>query len=134
MKQSYYLTDITDRVRPLVIVSQYDTNRTIQFNLNDTPTSAKVIIGTEEIVPTINGSAVSFLVPTSLTDTAQKLKGEVIIGDRMGTVNFDFWVDATPSVESPVDLSGNRALSILLGRNVNVDNPRDALNLIMKGE
>lgn len=134
MKQSYYLTDITDRVRPLVIVSQYDTNRTIQFNLNDTPTSAKVIIGTEEIVPTINGSAVSFLVPTSLTDTAQKLKGEVIIGDRMGTVNFDFVVDATPSVESPVDLSGNRALSILLGRNVNVDNPRDALNLIMKGE
>lgn len=134
MKQSYYLADITDRVRPLVIVSQYDTNRTIQFNLNDTPTSAKVIIGTEEIVPTINGSAVSFLVPTSLTDTAQKLRGEVIIGDRMGTVNFDFVVDATPSVESPVDLSGNRALSILLGRNVNVDNPRDALNLIMKGE
>jgi len=133
MKQSYYLTDITDRVRPLIIVSQYDTNRTIQFNLDDTPTSAKVTIGTEEIVPVINGSAVSFLVPTSLTDTAQKLKGEVIIGDRMGTVNFDFVVDATPSNESPIDISGNEALSILLGRSVNVENPREALDIIMRG-
>lgn len=133
MKQSYYLTDITDRVRPLVIVSQYDTNRTIQFNLDEAPTSAKVIIGTEEIVPTISGSAVSFLVPTSLTDTAQKLRGEVIIGDRMGTVNFDFVVDATPSVESPIDISGNEALSILLGRSVNVENPREALDIIMRG-
>lgn len=50
---TYSLNMIPDRVLPLVMVSQYDSSRTIVFNLYDgeseySPTSAKVLIGTNQ--------------------------------------------------------------------------------------
>jgi len=93
----------TDRVKPLVVVSQYDTARTIEFELYDNetryiPSNATIIIDTNQYQGTITNGIVSFTVPSSLTQNAQKLFGEIVVNDngRMATCNFNFVVDSTP--------------------------------------
>ena len=101
---AYSLNMIPDRVLPLVMVSQYDTSRCIVFNLfNGTeeyqPTSAKVLIGTNQYEGQVNGNQVIFNVPSELTQTAQYLFGEIVATDsngKMGSLNFKFKVDSTP--------------------------------------
>ena len=101
---TYNLNMIPDRVLPLVMVSQYDSSRRIVFNLfNGTeeyqPTSAKVLIGTNQYEGTVSGNHVTFNVPSELTQTAQYLFGEIVATDsngKMGSLNFKFKVDSTP--------------------------------------
>lgn len=101
---TYNLNMIPDRVLPLVMVSQYDSSRTIVFNLYDgeseySPTSAKVLIGTNQYEGQVNGNQVTFNVPSSLTQEAQYLFGEIVATDsngKMGSLNFKFKVDSTP--------------------------------------
>jgi len=101
---TYNLNMIPDRVLPLVMVSQYDSARRIVFNLfNGTeeyqPTSAKVLIGTNQYEGQVNGNQVTFNVPSELTQTAQYLFGEIVATDsngKMGSLNFIFKVDSTP--------------------------------------
>lgn len=141
-KNTYKLDMIPDRVKPLIIVSQYDTAREIQLDLflngeEYVPSSANILIGETEIVPTIDGNSVTFDVPLDLTMECGIQDGEVQVGDIMGSCNFRFKVDSTPESVPPtrnVDvIESNRALSILLGREVNVENPKEALSII-KGE
>ena len=117
---TYSLNMIPDRVLPLVMVSQYDTSRSIVFNLfNGTeeysPTSAKVLIGTNQYEGTVNGNQVTFDVPSELTQTAQYLFGEIVATDsngKMGSLNFKFKVDSTPmEVAQTNTLTLNRSLS-----------------------
>ena len=102
IEQGYRLNIVPDKVLPLVKVSQYDTARVIRFYLYNedevyTPSgSIKVLIGTTQFVATIDGDSVYFTVPSSLTQTAQKLFGEVVIGSTLATLNFIFEVDSTP--------------------------------------
>ena len=101
---TYNLNMIPDRVLPLVMVSQYDSARRIVFNLfNGTeeyqPTSAKVLIGTNQYEGTVSGNQVTFNVPSELTQEAQYLFGEIVAMDsngKMGSLNFKFKVDSTP--------------------------------------
>lgn len=101
---TYNLNMIPDRVLPLVMVSQYDSSRTIVFNLfNGTeeyqPASAKVLIGTNQYEGQVNGNQVTFNVPSELTQEAQYLFGEIVATDsngKMGSLNFKFKVDSTP--------------------------------------
>lgn len=117
---TYNLNMIPDRVLPLVMVSQYDSSRTIVFNLYDgeneySPTSAKVLIGTNQYEGTVNGNQVTFNVPSELTQTAQYLFGEIVATDsngKMSSLNFKFKVDSTPmEVAQTNTLSLNRSLS-----------------------
>ena len=99
---TYSLNMIPDRVLPLVMVSQYDSSRRIVFNLfNGTeeysPTSAKVLIGTNQYEGTVSGNQVTFNVPSELTQEAQYLFGEIVATDsngKMGSLNFKFKVDS----------------------------------------
>lgn len=101
---TYSLNMIPDRVLPLVMVSQYDSSRRIVFNLFNgneeySPTSAKVLIGTNQYEGTVSGNQVTFNVPSELTQTAQYLFGEIVATDsngKMGSLNFKFKVDSTP--------------------------------------
>lgn len=117
---TYNLNMIPDRVLPLVMVSQYDSSRTIVFNLFDgeseyQPTSAKVLIGTNQYDGTVSGNQVTFNVPSSLTQEAQYLFGEIVATDsngKMGSLNFKFKVDSTPlEVIQTNTLTLNRSLS-----------------------
>ena len=117
---TYNLNMIPDRVLPLVMVSQYDTSRCIVFNLFDgeneyQPTSAKVLIGTNQYEGQVSGNTVTFNVPSSLTQTAQYLFGEIVATDsngKMSSLNFKFKVDSTPMEVSQTNtLSLNRSLS-----------------------
>ena len=116
----YNLNMIPDRVLPLVMVSQYDSSRRIVFNLYDgeneyQPTSAKVLIGTNQYEGQVNGNQVTFNVPSELTQTAQYLFGEIVATDsngKMGSLNFKFKVDSTPMEVSRTNtLTLNRSLS-----------------------
>ena len=101
---TYNLNMIPDRVLQLVMVSQYDTSRCIVFNLYDgeseyQPTSAKVLIGTNQYDGQVSGNTVTFNVPSALTQTAQYLFGEIVATDsngKMSSLNFKFKVDSTP--------------------------------------
>ena len=101
---TYSLNMIPDRVLPLVMVSQYDSARRIVFNLFNgneeySPTSAKVLIGTNQYEGQVSGNQVTFNVPSELTQTAQYLFGEIVATDsngKMGSLNFKFKVDSTP--------------------------------------
>ena len=117
---TYNLNMIPDRVLPLVMVSQYDSSRTIVFNLYDgeneyAPTSAKVLIGTNQYEGQVSGNQATFNVPSSLTQTAQYLFGEIIATDsngKMSSLNFKFKVDSTPMEVSQANtLTLNRSLS-----------------------
>ena len=117
---TYNLNMIPDRVLPLVMVSQYDSSRTIVFNLYDgeneyQPTSAKVLIGTNQYEGQVNGNQVTFNVPSALTQTAQYLFGEIVATDsngKMSSLNFKYKVDSTPMEVSQTNtLTLNRSLS-----------------------
>ena len=117
---TYNLNMIPDRVLPLVMVSQYDSSRTIVFNLYDgeneyQPTSAKVLIGTNQYEGQVSGNQVTFNVPSSLTQTVQYLFGEIVATDsngKMSSLNFKFKVDSTPMEVSQTNtLTLNRSLS-----------------------
>ena len=117
---TYNLNMIPDRVLPLVMVSQYDSARSIVFNLFNgneeyQPTSAKVLIGTNQYEGTVNGNQVTFNVPSELTQEAQYLFGEIVATDsngKMGSLNFKFKVDSTPlEVIQTNTLTLNRSLS-----------------------
>ena len=117
---TYSLNMIPDRVLPLVMVSQYDSARRIVFNLFNgneeyQPTSAKVLIGTNQYEGQVNGNQVTFNVPSELTQTAQYLFGEIVATDsngKMGSLNFKFKVDSTPlEVVQTNTLTLNRSLS-----------------------
>ena len=117
---TYNLNMIPDRVLPLVMVSQYDTSRCIVFNLYDgeseyQPTSAKVLIGTNQYEGQVSGNTVTFNVPSALTQTAQYLFGEIVATDsngKMSSLNFKFKVDSTPmEVIQTNTLTLNRSLS-----------------------
>ena len=117
---TYNLNMIPDRVLPLVMVSQYDTSRCIVFNLYDgeneyQPTSAKILIGTNQYDGTVSGNTVTFNVPSALTQTAQYLFGEIVATDSNGKIsslNFKFKVDSTPMEVSQTNtLTLNRSLS-----------------------
>ena len=117
---TYNLNMIPDRVLPLVMVSQYDSSRRIVFNLfNGTeeyqPSSAKVLIGTNQYDGTVSGNQVTFNVPSALTQTAQYLFGEIVATDsngKMGSLNFKFKVDSTPMEVSQTNtLTLGRSLS-----------------------
>lgn len=117
---TYSLNMIPDRVLPLVMISQYDSSRRIVFNLCDgeneyQPTSAKVLIGTNQYDGEVNGNQVTFNVPSALTQTAQYLFGEIVATDsngKMGSLNFKFKVDSTPMEVSQTNtLTLNRSLS-----------------------
>ena len=138
--QSYNLNMIPDKVLPVINVSQYDdSSRTIIFNLFDgadsyTPTSVKVKIGSVEINGTISGNSVSFLLPNTLTQNSGEVIGELIDVD-MGSLNFILNVDSTPIYDwNTTDQTLNRALSILLGRDVEDENSGEALNILFGGE
>ena len=117
---TYNLNMIPDRVLPLVMVSQYDTSRCIVFNLFDgeneyQPTSAKVLIGTNQYDGQVSGNQVTFNVPSELTQTAQYLFGEIVATDsngKMSSLNFKLKVDSTPlEVSQTNTLTLNRSLS-----------------------
>ena len=117
---TYSLNMIPDRVLPLVMVSQYDSSRRIVFNLFNgneeySPTSAKVLIGTNQYEGQVSGNTVTFNVPSELTQTAQYLFGEIVATDsngNMGSLNFKFKVDSTPlEVVQTNTLTLNRSLS-----------------------
>ena len=117
---TYSLNMIPDRVLPLVMVSQYDSSRRIVFNLfNGTeeyqPTSAKVLIGTNQYEGQVSGNQVTFNVPSELTQEAQYLFGEIVATDsngKMGSLNFKFKVDSTPmEVTQTNTLTLGRSLS-----------------------
>ena len=117
---TYSLNMIPDRVLPLVMVSQYDSARRIVFNLFNgneeyQPTSAKVLIGTNQYEGQVNGNQVTFNVPSELTQEAQYLFGEIVATDsngKMGSLNFKFKVDSTPmEVIQTNTLTLNRSLS-----------------------
>ena len=127
---------IPDRVLPLVMVSQYDSARRIVFNLfNGTeeysPTSVKVLIGTNQYEGQVNGNQVTFNVPSELTQTAQYLFGEIVATDsngKMGSLNFKFKVDSTPlEVMQTNTLSMSNCLSngIKMGLDLKLEEQND---------
>ena len=133
---TYNLNMIPDRVLPLVMVSQYDSSRRIVFNLfNGTeeyqPTSAKVLIGTNQYEGTVSGNTVTFNVPSELTQEAQYLFGEIVATDsngKMGSLNFKFKVDSTPmEVTQTNTLTLNRSLSngLKMGLDLKLEEQKD---------
>ena len=133
---TYNLNMIPDRVLPLVMVSQYDSSRRIVFNLfNGTeeyqPTSAKVLIGTNQYEGTVSGNTVTFNVPSELTQEAQYLFGEIVATDsngKMGSLNFKFKVDSTPMEFTQTNtLTLNRSLSngLKMGLDLKLEEQKD---------
>lgn len=134
--QEYYLDMVPDKVKPLVIVSQYDTDRQIIFHLLTdgepyTPGSASLKIGDNSYSLMIDGSNVYFTVPTTITETAQHLLGEVVC-DNVGSLNFDLVVDETPS--NSTRMLANQALSIIMGKRMDVYNPEEVIDYLRGGE
>ena len=137
--QSYKLNMIPDKVLPVINVSQYDSSRTIVFNLYDgedeyTPTSVSVKIGTTTLNGTISSNSVSIVLPSSLMQNSGEVKGE-LIDAGMGSLNFIFNVDSTPLPSvNPHDETLDLALSMILGRSVVSEQSGDALNILFGGE
>lgn len=137
--QTYNLNMIPDRVLPIVNVSQYDSARTIVFNLFDgkeeyIPTSVSVKIGTTTLSGTISSNSVSIVLPSSLMETSGQTIGE-LTDINMGSLNFIFNVDSTPLPSvNPHDETLDLALSMILGRNVESEHSGEALNILFGGE
>ena len=137
--QTYKLNMIPDRVLPVINVSQYDSSRTIGFYLYDgeseyTPASVSVKIGSTILSGTISGNSVSIVLPSSLMENDGEVLGELIDAD-MGSLNFIFNVDSTPLPSvNPHDETLDRALSMILGRNVQSEQSGEALNILFGGE
>lgn len=146
MIHQYYNLDLTPcKVPQLVSVSQYDDNsRTIHFNIYEngslyslTSLSAKIKIHIGENFNEYDctvGSDISFVITSEMTAESGEFKAEVVLtnGGQITTNNFIFNVDSTPiTVEDDSQrVLMNRALSIVLGRNVSVSNPQEAYDII----
>ena len=137
--QTYNLNMIPDKVLPIVNVSQYDSSRTIVFNLFDgeeeyIPTSVSVKIGTTTLSGTISSNSVSIVLPSSLMETSGQTIGE-LTDINMGSLNFVFNVDSTPLPSvNPHDETLDLALSMILGRSVVSEHSGEALNILFGGE
>lgn len=94
INQYYRIGFDTQRVRPKVIVSQYDDGlRKINFELDRTPASATVKIGEQNITTILEDNIVSFIVTSELSVLGE-YEGEIVC-DGVGTLNFDFIVEET---------------------------------------
>lgn len=132
---TYNLNMIPDRVLPLVMVSQYDTSRCIVFNLFDgeneyQPTSAKVLIGTNQYDGQVSGNQVTFNVPSSLTQTAQYLFGEIVATDSngsMNSLNFKFKVDSTPMQTNTLTLNRSLSTGLKMGLDLNLEQKEEEI-------
>ena len=137
--QKYNLNMIPDKVLPIINVSQFDSSRTIVFNLYDgensyTPTSVSVKIGSTTLSGTISGNSVSIVLPSSLMENDGEVLGE-LTDANMGSLNFIFNVDSTPLPSvNPHDETLDLALSMILGRSVVSEQSGDALNILFGGE
>ena len=146
MIHQYYNLDLTPcKVPQLVSVSQYDDNsRTIHFNIYENGSlyslsslSAKIKIHMGDVYSEYDctvGSDVSFVITSEMTSNDGEFPAEIVLsnGGQIATNNFIFNVDSTP-IEVEDDSQRvlmNRALSIVLGRNVSVSNPQEAYDII----
>ena len=137
--QKYKLDMITDKVLPVVHISQYDSSRTIVFYLYENgmeyiPTDATISLNDQTINGTISGNTFTFEIGSAFTQTSGDFYGE-LRDSGMGSLNFILRVDSTPTViPNTHDETLDQALSILLGRNVTSNQSAEALNIIMRGE
>ena len=135
----YKLDMITDKVLPIVNVSQYDSSRTIVFYLYENgmeyiPTDATISLNEQTINGTISGNTFTFEIDSTFTQTSGDLMGE-LRDSGMGSLNFILRVDSTPTVlPNTHDETLDRALSILLGRNVTSNQSAEALDILFGGE
>ena len=135
----YKLDMITDKVLPVVHISQYDSSRTIVFYLYENgveyiPTDATISLNEQTINGTISGNTFTFEIGSTFTQTSGDFYGE-LRDSGMGSLNFILRVDSTPTViPNTHDETLDQALSILLGRNVTSNQSAEALNIIMRGE
>ena len=101
--QRHNLNINPDKVLPIVYASQYDTAREIEFSLYDDNEQFEpsgqvyVLLGTEQVEATVNGSIVSFIIPESITEDYGSVLGEVVFqsGGKLGTCNFKLKIDRT---------------------------------------
>lgn len=137
--QKYKLDMITDKVLPVIHISQYDSSRTIVFYLYENgveyiPTDATISLNEQTINGTISGNTFTFEIDSTFTQNSGDFYGE-LRDSGMGSLNFILRVDSTPTVlPNTHDETLDQALSILLGRNVTSDNSAQALNILMRGE
>ena len=134
-EQEYKLNLVPDKVEPLVLVCQHDTARKIIFDLYDgedeyIPTTVSLKIGNSSYALTKDGNRVYLTLPSTVTDNAQILKGEVVT-DNMGSLNFTLEVEEVPASQNLLLL--NRAVSIIMGRDMTVNDPQSFLD-ILNGE
>lgn len=137
--QKYKLDMITDKVLPFVHISQYDSSRTIVFYLYENgteyiPTDATISLNGQTINGTVSGNTFTFEVDSTFTQNSGDFYGE-LRDSGMGSLNFILRVDSTPTVlPNTHDETLDRALSILLGRNVTSNQSAEALNILFGGE
>ena len=135
----YKLDMITDKVLPVIHISQYDSSRTIVFYLYENgveyiPTDATISLNEQTISGTISGNTFTFEVDSTFTQTSGDFFGE-LRDSGMGSLNFILRVDSTPTVlPNTHDETLDQALSILLGRNVTSNQSAEALNILFGGE
>ena len=137
--QKYKLDMITDKVLPVVNVSQYDSSRTIVFYLYENgveyiPTDATISLNDQAISGTISGNTFTFEIDSTFTENSGDFYGE-LRDSGMGSLNFILRVDSTPTVlPNTHDETLDFALSMILGRSVTSDQSAQALNILMRGE
>ena len=137
--QKYKLDMITDKVLPVINVSQHDSSRTIVFYLYEDeteyiPTDATISLNGQTISGTISGNAVTFEIDSTFTQESGDFYGE-LRDSGMGSLNFILRVDSTPTVlPNTHDETLDLALSMILGRSVTSDQSAQALNILMRGE
>lgn len=137
--QKYKLDMITDKVLPVVNVSQYDSSRTIVFYLYENgaeyiPTDATISLNDQTISGTISGNSFTFEIDSTFTQNSGDFYGE-LRDSGVGSLNFILRVDSTPTVlPNTHDETLDLALSMILGRSVTSDQSAQALNILMRGE
>ena len=137
--QKYKLDMITDKVLPVVHISQYDSSRTIVFYLYENgveyiPTDATISLNGQTINGTISGNTFTFEIDSTFTQDSGDFYGE-LRDSGMGSLNFILRVDSTPTVlPNTHDETLDLALSMILGRSVTSDQSAQALNVLMRGE
>ena len=94
------------------------------------PTTVSLKIGSTSYALTKDGNKVYLTLPSSLTDNVQITKGEVVT-DNMGSLNFTLEVEEVPASQNLLLL--NRAVSIIMGRDMTVNDPQSFLD-ILNGE
>ena len=137
--QKYKLDMITDKVLPVIHISQYDSSRTIVFYLYENgaeyiPTDATISLNDQTISGTISGNSFTFEIDSTFTQNSGDFYGE-LRDSGVGSLNFILRVDSTPTVlPNTHDETLDLALSMILGRSVTSDQSAQALNILMRGE